>query len=256
MPAPSVLALASSRPPRWRLGLVLWLLGLPGVVSLGLTVVPEWTAQLHWPMSQAFAHLVFMLGLAAVLALAVWAGLSLGLQVRLGAPLLLAWLQGRSPWRALRYLALPVAAGSVAGAAWLVTLAVTWPESLSVIDPVYGMPLLAKLLYGGITEELLLRFGGLSLVMWGLWNLWGEAGEPPGWPMGCWAVVISAVLFGLAPMGIAWAVAGTLPHLVSLQLLLCEIVYGVMAGFLFWRYGLEAAVLAHLIAYVLSHGLV
>ena len=40
------------------------------------------------------------------------------------------------------------------------------------------------------------------------------------------------------------------------MLLLCEVVYGLLAGVLFWRYGLESAILAHLVAYLLSHGLV
>ena len=42
----------------------------------------------------------------------------------------------------------------------------------------------------------------------------------------------------------------------SVMLLLCEVVYGLLAGVLFWRYGLESAILAHLVAYLLSHGLV
>ena len=40
------------------------------------------------------------------------------------------------------------------------------------------------------------------------------------------------------------------------QLLVCEIVYGLLAGVMFWRYGLESAMLTHLVTYLLSHGLI
>mgnify|MGYP006875497942 CR=1 FL=1 len=48
----------------------------------------------------------------------------------------------------------------------------------------------------------------------------------------------------------------TLSGAVLAQLMMCEIIYGLLAGLLFWRYGLEVAILAHMVAYLLSHGLV
>lgn len=246
----------ASPPLDWRLALVLWLLGLPGVVALAWNVVPQWLAFLDWPHSLASWRLVIVVLLSLLTGVAVLVGLRLGQRARLGAPLLTALATGRSPWRAIRVLSLPGIAGGVAGAAWLVTLAVAWPESLSVVDPVYGMALLPKLLYGAITEELLLRFGGLSLVMWALWRLFGRATPRPSWRLGCWAVGITAVVLGTVPIAMAWSLVGTMPHAVALQLLLCEIVFGAMAGFLYWRYGLESAMLAHMVAYLLSHGLV
>jgi hypothetical protein len=246
----------ASPPLDWRLALVLWLLGLPGVVALTWNVVPQWLAFLDWSHSLASWRVV-MAGLLSLLtAVSVLVGLRLGQSACLGAPLLAACMAGKSPWRAIRFLSLPAIAGGVAGAAWLVTLAVAWPESLSVVDPVYGMALLPKLLYGAITEELLLRFGGMSLVMWVLWRLFGRTTSWPSWRLGCWAVGITAVVLGTVPIAMAWSLVGTMPHTVVLQLLLCEIVFGAMVGFLYWRYGLESAMLAHVVAYLLSHGLV
>lgn len=239
-----------------RVGMVLWLLGLPGLLSLAWTVLPEWlllsqTSQ-HWSLSRWS----MMALLSLLLAVAVVIGQRMGASVGLSAPLLHIWLSGRSPWRAIRFLGLPGIAGGVAGAAWLVTLAVLWPESLSVVDPVYGMPLLPKLLYGGITEELLQRFGGLSLVMWLLWRLSGHTQQRPGWRLGWIAIILTAFLVGTLPLLMSWSLVGSMTSGVVAQLLLCDIVYGVMAGFIFWRYGIEAAILAHVISYLLSHGLV
>ena len=51
-------------------------------------------------------------------------------------------------------------------------------------------------------------------------------------------------------------VGESMPQTALPQLLISELCYGVLAGVLFRCYGLEAAMLAHVIAYVLSHGLV
>jgi hypothetical protein len=236
--------------------LVLWLLGMPGVVSLAFSVQTEWLMRLAAFFSFPTVRWMVGLGMALVLALAVAIGVTLGRRVGLGSALIDIALQGRSPWRGIRFLSLPSLAGGVIGAAWLVTLVMFWPESLSVVDPVYSLPLLPKLLYGGITSELLLRYGVMSLVMWLLWRLFGQEQRRPGWLMGWSAVVLTALLAGTVPVYLTWSLSATLPSTVLAQLLLCEIVYGLLAGQLFWRYGLEVAILAHLVAYLLSHGLV
>lgn len=240
----------------WCLGLVLWLLGMPGVMSLAFSVQTEWLMRLAAVFSFPMVRWVVALGLALLLALAVTIGVTLGWRVGLGSALINIALQGRSPWRGIRFLSLPGLAGGIIGAAWLVTLVMFWPESLSVVDPVYSLPLLPKLLYGGITSELLLRYGVMSLVMWLLWRLFGQAQSRPGWLIGWSAVVLTSLLAGTVPVYLAWSLSATLPSTVLAQLLLCEIVYGLLAGQLFWRYGLEVAILAHVVAYLLSHGLV
>lgn len=57
-------------------------------------------------------------------------------------------------------------------------------------------------------------------------------------------------------MFLNWTVVGDLSAPVVLQLLVCESVYGLLAGIMFWRYGLEAAMLTHVVTYLLSHGLI
>ena len=240
----------------WRHGFALWLLGMPGVVALAFSVQPEWLKHLVLVYPLPVARWVVGVSLSLLLALAVALGVMLGQRVGLGTPLVNIALQGRSPWRGIRFLSLPGLAGGIVGAAWLVTLVMLWPESLSVVDPVYSLPLLPKLLYGGITSELLLRYGVMSLVMWLLWKRFGHAQRRPGWLLGWSAVVITALLGGAVPAYLAWSMSATLSGAVLAQLMMCEIVYGLLAGLLFWRYGLEVAILAHVVTYLLSHGLV
>jgi hypothetical protein len=239
-----------------RLGFWLWLMGMPGVISLVWLLPPTWLGALALESSDSLARVVVAAAIGLLLALAVWLGVMLGTKVGLGTPLLTAAMQGRTPWRGIRFLSLPGVAGGVIGAALLVTLAMLWPESLAVIDPVYNLPWLTKILYGGITGELLMRFGILSLVMWLLWKTFGNERRLPSWRMGWAAVILSAMLAGALPVYFAWTLSQSMTFAALLPLAVCEVVYGLLAGVLFWRYGLESAMLAHVLTYVLSHGLI
>ncbi len=241
---------------RRRLMLVLWLLGLPGVLALLYHELPHWMRLLHWRMTPDLSFVWMFVPMALLLWLPVWLGVRLGPQVGLSAPVLAAWAERRSPRRALRYLGLPGVAGGIVGAAWMVTLAVVWPERLSQVDPVYAMPLWAKVWYGGVTEEIVMRFGSLTLVMWLLRRLQGREERGLAWPLAWCAIVLNAVLWVAIHQGLeVWSAQGT-PNAGLIQILLCELVYGVMAGALFRCCGLEAAMCAHAIAYAFSHGLV
>ena len=101
-----------------------------------------------------------------------------------------------------------------------------------------------RFLYGGVTEELLLRFGlmsGLALVGWAVA---GRRSDGPG-PEVMWvAVAVSAVLFGVGHLPALAGSVGVTPALVARTVLL-NAVAGVAFGWLYWRRSLEAAMVAH-----------
>ncbi|MET1113471.1 MAG: abortive infection protein [Comamonas sp.] len=246
-----------SAPPRlqWRIFMVLWLLGMPGVSVLIWSIIPEWR-HIHALAPQwGYSPMLQWVTLSALLALAVGMGVLLAPRVGLAAPILTTWIAGRSPRQALRRVWLPGVAGGVAGAACLVTLAILWPESLKVAEPLYTMPLLSKLLFGSLTNELLLRWGMLACVFWGVWRF-GGSDTPPSPTMGWVAVGLTALLWAAAHWLTARWLLGPLPGLLLLHVMLGKLTYGLLAGFLCWRFGLEAAILAHVVTYVLSHGLI
>ena len=223
--------------------------------ALVWSIVPQWLSSHSVPLRTGHPPGLQLLLLAVLLALAVGLGVLLAPRVGLAAPVLTSWITGRSPRQALRRLWLPGLAGGVAGAAWLFTIAVLWPESLKAAEPLYSMALLPKLLYGGLTSELLVRWGMLSCVFWGLWR---SVGGPvsPSRAMGWTAVVLCALLWALTHWLLACWLLGPLPWLMMLHVMLGRVVYGLLAGFLCWRFGLEAALLAHVLTYLLSHGLI
>ena len=117
------------------------------------------------------------------------------------------------------------------------------------------MPLLVKLLYGGITEELLMRWGVMTLLLWLLWRLGQRGRGAPAWGLVVVAVVLSALLFALGHLPAAQSLAGVLTPEVVVFVLVGNTAFGLVAGWLYARHGLEAAMVAHVLAHALAHPL-
>ncbi|HEV2567976.1 CPBP family intramembrane glutamic endopeptidase [Sphingomonas sp.] len=103
-----------------------------------------------------------------------------------------------------------------------------------------GASLLQGLLYGGITEEIIVRWGLLSIIAAGLVKV-----RVP-FAVGIWiAIVVSSGLFSLGHLP---ALAATVDLDVPLvvRTLLLNVVAGITFGTLFLRWSLESAMLAHM----------
>ena len=101
-----------------------------------------------------------------------------------------------------------------------------------------------RFLYGGITEELLLRYGLMSALVFVGWYVTGRQSEGPSSGVMWVAIVISAVLFGIGHLPALAQSVGLTPALVARTVLLNAIA-GVLFGWLYWRQSLEAAMVAH-----------
>ncbi len=116
-------------------------------------------------------------------------------------------------------------------------------------------PLLAslpiRLLYGGITEELLLRWGFMTLVAWVDWRLTGRGDLSPA--LAWTAIVLSAVAFGVGHLPVL-AASTTLTPVLVVRTVLLNALGGVGFGWLFWRRSLEAAMVAHATFHVVTVG--
>jgi hypothetical protein len=104
--------------------------------------------------------------------------------------------------------------------------------------------LVVGLLYGGVTEELMVRWGLMSLLAWAGWRLvQGRRGAPRA-PVMWAAIVLTAIVFGLGHLPAVASVVALTPVVVTRTVLL-NALGGIVFGWLFWRRSLEAAMVAH-----------
>ena len=245
----------------WRLFLVLWLAGaLAALPLIPVTVVlgdAGLTAhQVGW-REAAVSVLLFAM---VIPPLAIYVGLRMGARLGLAAPLVEAWLAGRRIAGATRRLGTAAAAGGGLGLAGvLVTLALAGGAALPAALMEEIVPWwvgLAQALSAAVDEELIFRFGLMSLITWFAGRVIRSGDEGPSDFLMWVALGLSAAIFTAvhaAPAGEAAGVAA----LVAEPMQLVRLLAGGLFGWLFWKHGLEAAVTAHL-AYdiVLFYGIV
>lgn len=146
--------------------------------------------------------------------------------------------------------------GSIAG----IAVAVVVLLLAAVIDPLLGTSAAALshvqprtigvmvegVLYGGLTEELIMRWGVMSLLAWLAWRFLQRDGAPirgaAMWP----AIVLSAILFGIVHLG-AVASPSKLEAVLITREVLLNALSGLVFGWLFWRRSLESAMLSHVV---------
>jgi len=109
--------------------------------------------------------------------------------------------------------------------------------------------LVMGILYGGITEELLLRWGVMSFLVWLGWKLVGSSKDSPPGAVVWAAIFLSAILFGVGHLP-AMAAMVPLTTIIVFRTVFLNAIGGIVFGWLYWRYSLEAAMVAHAFAHV------
>jgi hypothetical protein len=233
--------------------LALFALGLPGVVALIPTVIdqldmlPPELADLPAPVAVALA----LLNPIILLAIAVAIGTLLAHRVGLRSLVAEKVRSGHAIWPELRpHIPMAFLAG--------VFLLVVVIGLDALIDPFAGTELAGEMategnligqlllgvFYGGIVEELLLRWGVMTLLVWIGWRLL-QRGQGRPRPALVWmAIVLAALLFGIGHLPALAAMLSLTPVIV-IRTVLLNALGGLIFGWLFWRHSLEVAMVAH-----------
>lgn len=227
--------------------------GLAGVLSLGLVPLERLAPV---AMDPAMLRALALVQPAILTLIAVAVGCRAAPKVGLGSPLVDAFPARRNV-RAVLRAQLPAAlAAGAATALLLILYGATVGRMIAdgADSPLAGltMPLATKLLYGGITEELLTRWGLVSLFAW---IAWATGGRPPvpGRPTMWVAIVLAAGLFAAGHLPMLSLVMPGAPAGIVAAVLAANMLPGILFGWLFWRRGIEAAMIAHALAHLLSH---
>ena len=126
------------------------------------------------------------------------------------------------------------------------------PTAQAIVPSVDLWKRLLACFYGGLAEELLLRLGLMTLILWLVWKAARQTQRPPTAPMFWLAIVLAALLFGVGHLPAAASV-WPLTTVVVARVLLLNALGGIAFGYLYWRRGLEHAMLAHFAADIVLH---
>jgi len=136
-------------------------------------------------------------------------------------------------------------------------LGVFYPRLPEAMKQLNGgtLPLWKRILacfYGGISEELLVRFFLLSGLLWLTGRFWhGPEGLPAA--AAFWTVnILIALLFGLGHLPATKMITDLTPLVITRALVLNGLA-GIIFGWLFWKFGLAAAMVSHFTADVILH---
>jgi membrane protease YdiL (CAAX protease family) len=238
----------------WRLFWILFgaaVLSVLAVMPMALDLLAPILAQAQLPAPLPLLILVGAIQNLALLGLMVGLGLKLGKRLGLGPKLTEAWLAGslqRTDVRSTVSRGLMTGLGVSAILLPLLLLLATRLPNLPFVSAA-RIALWKRVLvcfYGGIYEEIFARLFLLSLFAWFLNRSWRSPGPPR--PAAFWtANAVVAVLFGLGHLPSASMVMPITPLVVVAALLLNGIA-ALAFGWLYRKYNLEAAMIAHFTA--------
>jgi hypothetical protein len=241
-----------------RLFTILWIAGVAGVLSFLLVDLSALLANLPGAVGASLPFPPFVLKLLStiqttvLLSLAVLIGVALAHRVGLSSPAAEALAGGGNLVAALKPQIVPGLIGGLTGGiailvAWLLwkpllpSTFVTRAEQLN-----RSLPFPTRLLYGGITEELLLRWGVMTFLVWLAWRLLQKG---KGKPRAVWfvsAIIISSVVFALGHLPLVRALGVNFTAAIIVYIVGANSLVGFIAGYLYWKRGLEAAIIAHM----------
>lgn len=245
-----------------KLFLILLTAGLLGVFSFLLVDLSALIAILPIPAGTEIPSITPALKLlsliqpAVILFVAILVGVAMAPKVGLSSPVAEAVAGGGQLSSAFKPQIIPGLVGGLAGGVAIVLTALLWksflpPEVITRIAELGKiLPLPTRLLYGGITEELLLRWGLMTLLVWAAWRLFQKGQNKPKPAYFVSAILISSVVFGIGHLPIALLLVPQATAALIVFVVAANSLFGLIAGYLYWKKGLESAMIAHMLAHV------
>lgn len=205
------------------------------------------------PVSQVV--IVSIVQSVIMFAVAVFIGIKLYKKVNFSLPILEGIIEKKSvniSWK--KFLTTSVGSGLLVAIIILILeyFFVMMGSSISLYKssvPVWWKGLLGAI-YGGIGEELLLRFCLMTAFVWVVSKF--QKKENPTSKVVWVGIVIIAVIFGLLHLPVTAAMTTITPLIIARAILLNGI-GGIVFGYLYWKKGLESAIIAHFSADIVLH---
>ncbi|MEE9378711.1 MAG: CPBP family intramembrane glutamic endopeptidase [Candidatus Lokiarchaeia archaeon] len=240
----------------FKIALVLFVLGFIGVLSLLksdlLGVLPKESLDIALQQfSETQLKLLTLLSPTILLVLSIIIGVFTFKRVDLSVPTIENYIK-KKPWKLVlkKQIKFGVIYGIISGGL-IVLLSFIFlpflPEKFIELQEKFKLSIITRFLYGGITEEILVRFGALSFIAWISYKIIGKKIDTIYWI----AILLTSIIFGLGHFPIVFNMIENPPTLLLIYILLGNGVGGVLFGWLYWKKGLESAIIAHITTHLI-----
>ncbi len=233
----------------WPLIIVLFGLSVPGtciaITRLIYFLLPNNTDELKKRMSRfAIMQTLFMVFVMS------FAGAVLSFRTGLHAPLLEALLQGKIGLGAFQIILLPTLFCALLG---LIIFFLLYYGVVGTILDEHSLKVMTNLrrtlrldgcvLYGGVVEEVIARWGLMNLVAFFAILFTGQNSNAVIWI----SIIFSGLMFGIGQIPVYLAAGCRASRRLIYSLLLLFLWQSLVFGFLFWQYGMIASIFAHML---------
>jgi len=237
----------------WKLYFIL----LAACVVTAMLVIPYSLALTAVEVEITFTTLLLIAAQNLILfAIVIFLGLLLSKPVGMGSPILQGILEGKNQSNEFKALIKPSVGLGILAGILIILLSLPFnkliPEFNQMELSIPAWKAFLASFYGGIAEEVLLRLFVVSLLVWISFKI-KKAGDGGPTTAGIWlSIVLASVIFGLGHLP-ATAQIVPLSGIVIVRAIVLNGVGGVIFGWLYWKKGLESAMLAHFSADIVLH---
>ena len=235
-----------------RVGFILLILGFTGVLSMLTMDVPlpeEAEAELKKYFTSGQIKLVLLINPTIMLLAATFVGTFLFKRAQFGVPIVERLAGSKQKIDVINILIYGTVGGILSG--FLLTLVglifnPILPAEFLELGESLKPTLAASFLYGGLTEEILMRFGLMTFIVWVTSKILKDLNPKVYWI----GIILAALVFAVGHFPIAFHAVGTPSVMLLLYILVGNTIGGIIFGWLYWKKGLESAFIAHFLAHV------
>lgn len=184
-------------------GVILFALGILGLASL-MPVLPqlvEITGE-SLPFSVLVLKAMTFAQSSLFLIVSIAIGLMLAPRVNLSSPILDSLIHPGGSFRLPRRFFLSAVSGGILGGLFIVLVYAAMsshlPDAFLSNAARFQLPVYSRVLYGGFTEEILVRWGLMTVLVWGLCKVFGKKTDQTSPIFYLLAIVLSSLLFGVS----------------------------------------------------------
>lgn len=235
-----------------KLGLLLYLLGLIGVLSMLTVTIPmdSFPKEVLDRISPDTLKYLLLINPAVLLLLSVLGGTLLYDKMGFSVPLLTGildsnWSKVDAGSRIKSGILFGILTGFLTSGTGLLFQSYI-PKEFTEISERIELTAFARLAYGGITEELMIRYGFMTFIVWLVSKIFGKLNNQT-YIIG---IAVSTILFAIGHFPVVFSAVPDPSFILFLYVFIGNSIAGVFFGWLYWKKGLEAAIVGHMFTHI------